>query len=96
MKAIMYAGLVGKYVDMQRPRTDEVEMREAVASGIDPTTPVGGAGVVAMVEDKEFVGGWGVYVMFEYGMGFAVLDDDGWTFSIWDRDKAPAASIGRR
>lgn len=88
--SLAYAHLVGKYVDMSRP-PDEVEWGEARAS-YGPDLPadyrIGGAGLVAVVEDVpagRLVGGVAVSVIFDYGMGFDVFADaqHEWRFRIF-------------
>lgn len=85
VKAHEFAGLVGKYVRMERP-AEEVEALEHRASTGNDLDTVGFEGLVAMVRDTTpRVGGWGVEIITDYGMGFLVVQDDlaEWTIAIW-------------
>jgi hypothetical protein len=85
MSAAEYAGLVGKYVDMRRDPTDEVEWAELRAShgGELPENPaVGFAGTVVAVQDSLLVGGWAVEVIMDYGMSHAIFPGDEWRFTV--------------
>ena len=84
MHAHEFAGLVGKYVRMERP-ADEVESLEY------KTPTVGFEGKIAYVADTEpKVGGWGVDIVTDYGMGVTVVQDDlpEWTIMIWEDEKS--------
>ena len=90
MHAHEFAGLVGKYVRMERP-ADEVEMLEHRASTGQNVETVGFEGKVAYVADTPpKVGGWGVDIVTDYGMGFTVLQDDlpEWKIMIWEDEKS--------
>jgi hypothetical protein len=97
MRALDYVGLVGKYIRMSCPITDEVELLEHRATmGFQPeegTPTKGGEGVVAMVRDADCVGGRMVEIMFDYGMGFIVNPDEDWTFTIYDSEEMAAIFV---
>jgi hypothetical protein len=88
--AVAYAGLIGKYVRMER-EPDEVEYLEAKATNggeIPEGYKVGAEGVVVAVWDSNYrVGGPAVEVMMDYGMGYAVFSKDQWSFVIADTQK---------
>lgn len=89
MHAHEFAGLVGKYVRMERP-ADEIEMLDHRASTGESLDTVGFEGLVALVRDTTpRVGGWGVEIITDYGMGFLVVQDDlpDWTIHIWPDEK---------
>jgi len=90
MHAHEFAGLVGKYVRMERP-ADEVEALEYRASTGKNLDTVGFEGKVAYVADTEpKVGGWGVDIVADYGMGYTVVQDDLplWKITIWENEKS--------
>lgn len=85
ISSIQFAGLVGKYIRMERP-ADEVEALELRATTGETVDNVGCEGVVALVYDSDNrVGGRAVEIVMEYGMGFAVFESelDQWKFHIW-------------
>lgn len=72
-RSIKYAGLVGKYIRMDRPATED-----EIADGSPPT--VGCSGLVSLVYDTT---NGGVAIMMDYGMGFTIhKKDEGWLFTI--------------
>lgn len=95
MHAHEFAHLVGKYVRMERP-ADEVESLEhkaATGRGLDT---VGFEGLVAYVADTEpKVGGWGVDIVTDYGMGYTVIQDDlpNWKITVWPDEETCRQSL---
>jgi hypothetical protein len=79
VSAVDYAGLVGKYIRMERPAT------EAERGRGEPAV-VGMEGTVAYVRDEP---GNDVAIVTDYGMGYAVRPAEGWRFTIW-QDEARA------
>ena len=71
-EAVAYAGLVGKYIRMERPAT------EAERASGDPET-VGMEGVVESVVDSPA----GVVVVADDGYMFTIKPGEQWSFSIW-------------
>lgn len=84
MNAVGYAGLVGRYVDMSRPSTEE---ERSVPGGTDT---VGMAGVIICVYDTMN----GIAFLTDYGMSFEITTEHEpyWIFSIWSSE----AEAGRR
>lgn len=76
--AIDFAPLIGKYVDMSRPATSD-----ELASGSPKT--IGGAGLVVRVADAGPGMAPGVFVEWDYGMGFFIPAEmvHHWRFEVW-------------
>lgn len=89
MSAVQYAGLVGKYVRMERPSTAD----ELLSPGHPPTT--GMECVVASVED---VGDGLVAVVADYGYAFVIQPaaDESWQFTIWPDEETRLANSADR
>lgn len=86
-RALDYAQLVGRYVDMERPAT-----KEERAAGHPPM--VGLSGNVESVRDGVDEDGYRfVDVLVDYGMGYRItaLNRDEWRFMIHAQD--PAARV---
>jgi hypothetical protein len=76
--AVQYAGLVGKYIRMQRPATaTEIRAGDPVTIGMDC--------LVARVSDAVREGS--VRIVADYGMEFVVAPGEGWSFTIWPDEK---------
>lgn len=75
MKAVEFAGLVGKYVRMERRATKEERDR-----GEGET--IGMSALIAEVRDD---GGFedAVAIIGDYGMGFTVYPGENWDFKIY-------------
>jgi len=76
-EAIKYAGLVGKYVRMERPQTEAEQIQDPHAG---PT--VGMECTVVMVADRP---DGAVAIVADYGYEFLVKRnwEEAWTFHIW-------------
>jgi hypothetical protein len=73
MRALELSGLIGKYVRIERPATEE-EIKEG-----SPKT-VGGSGLVSLVADTQH----GVEIMWDYGMSFEMRHNETWRAVICD------------
>lgn len=74
MNALAHAGLIGKYVRMERPATAFERTQEQ-------TETVGGSGIVAAIYSTPT----GMTIVWDYGMGFEIRSGDvGWQFAICD------------
>jgi len=83
MNAIKYASLVGKYIRMSRPATEE-ELKIPLQG---PT--VGMECLCVAVRDYSGPG-MGVEVIADYGYAFSILpkDEQHWEFEIWESEEA--------
>lgn len=72
MNAVQYAGLVGRYVEMDRPAT------AAERAAGEPETIGMGCTVLSVADAPD----GGVKIIADYGMGFIVRPGEGWTFHI--------------
>lgn len=77
MRSYELTGMIGRYVSMERPATDE-----EIAAG-EPLT-VGMAGVVTEVRDTAVGARRGVEIAVDYGYAWTVFDDEQntWRFTI--------------
>lgn len=77
MNSLRYAGLVGKYVRMERAATDEEKEQYQ-------TDTVGMEGVVTRVLDTQN----GVLICSDYGIGYEIYSEHEpyWTFDIWSSE----------
>jgi hypothetical protein len=91
VSALDYAGLVGRYVRMERPLV-EVEYLERRAEGLEPGAPWVIEGTVAYVYDNPAgrSGGPCVEVVMDYGMGTPVFPDEEWTLHVWASERVAA------
>jgi hypothetical protein len=80
--AVTYAALVGRYVRMERPATEQ-----ELAAYPDMHT-IGMECLVGAVRDIAVDGEPVVEVLADYGYAFTVRPADRWSFTIWPSEDA--------
>jgi hypothetical protein len=76
--AAQYAGLVGKYISMERPATEDELAENPEATSIGMECLVG-----AVQDRRDYLGLPVVAILADYGYEFTVATGEGWAFTVW-------------